>query len=186
MSFPDRAIDLGHDVFAVALTWVVEQNGHGTTHAPATMSDTDPRAPPRRLGSLALRWCGLAHVCVALALALAFPAGPVLQLFPVVATIVLGALLLAAAMLNVAAAALGLAAIYRGLLARGSAREALSGLLALALCVGGPVSAWYGSGFVWPIAGLAILGWAVLADIQGQPAPTARGEEPPVRERAEL
>ncbi|WP_143825601.1 hypothetical protein [Nannocystis exedens] len=111
-------------------------------------------------------------------------AQPVPLLFGVVAKIVFGALLLAAAGLGVAAVALGLAAICHGIFARGSAREALIGLLAVALCLGGPVSVWFGSDLVWPIAGLAILVWAVLADIHDKPAPASqRREEAPASER---
>ncbi|MCY1067986.1 hypothetical protein OV090_24805 [Nannocystis sp. RBIL2] len=142
------------------------------------MSDT--ASSPRRFGTLALRWCGLAYVCLALLLALGVLAQPVLLLFSVMAAFVFAALLLASASLAVAALALGLAAVYRGIFARASAREALFGLLAVALCLGGAVGVWYGSPLVWPIAGLAILLWAVLTDMRDEPAPApARGEQAP-------
>ncbi|MCY1010842.1 hypothetical protein OV079_35820 [Nannocystis pusilla] len=142
------------------------------------MSDT--ASSPRRFGTLALRWCGLAYTCVALLLALGVVARPVLLLFSVTATIVSGVVLLASASLAVAAVALGLAAVYLGIFARASAREALFGLLAVALCLGGAASVWQGSGFVWPIAGLAIVLWAVLTDMRDEPAPApTRGEPAP-------
>ena len=139
-----------------------------------------PASSSRRLGALALRGCGLAYVCLAVLLGLGVVARPVLLLFPVMAAFVSAALVLASASLALAAVALGLAAVYRGIFTQKSAREALFGLLAVALCLGGAASVWYGSQLVLPIAGLAILLWAVLTDIRDEPAPApAPGESPP-------
>jgi hypothetical protein len=141
---------------------------------------SDPASSPHRLGALALRCCGLAYVCLFVLLALGVVARPVLLLFPVMAAFVSAALILASASFAVAAVVLGLAAVYRGLFTQKSGREALLGLLAVALCLGGAASVWSDSEFVWPLAGLAMLLRAVLTDMRDEPAPApARGERAP-------
>lgn len=118
--------------------------------------------PKDRLGSLALEWCGYAYIYAFVWLLVVSLRRTILSI-PEVGESVFNILSWLAfvflPLAGLAVVGLGLFAAVHALVTRGSARQALAGLLAVALCVAGAFGLWWLGAEQWT---------AVIGSLRGE------------------